>query len=81
MIQPSAGVLSIENLADKYYPYSMGETAENVARQWKISRHAQDEFALASQEKYFAAQKAEKWADEIVAVEMMKDEDYLVFER
>ena len=33
----------------------MGETAENVARQWKISRHAQDEFAFESQQKYFAA--------------------------
>jgi acetyl-CoA acetyltransferase family protein len=42
-------------LADVHYPYSMGETAENVAKQWHISREAQDEFALASQEKYFAA--------------------------
>lgn len=62
-----------KKLADQYYPYSMGETAENVANQWKISRHAQDEFALASQEKYFAALNAGKWADEIVAVEMMED--------
>jgi len=60
-------------LAEQYYPYSMGETAENIAKQWKISRHAQDEFALASQEKYFSALKAEKWADEIVAVEMMQE--------
>ena len=44
-----------KKLSDKYYPYSMGETAENVARQWKISRHAQDEFAFESQQKYFAA--------------------------
>ncbi|MBS1599010.1 MAG: acetyl-CoA C-acyltransferase [Bacteroidetes bacterium] len=62
-----------QKLADQYYPYSMGETAENVARQWKISRIAQDEFALASQEKYFAALNAEKWGHEIVAVEMMND--------
>jgi 3-oxoadipyl-CoA thiolase len=60
-------------LADRYYPYSMGQTAENVAKKWKISRHAQDEFALASQEKYFAALEAGKWGDEIVAVEMMND--------
>ena len=60
-------------LADMYYPYSMGQTAENVAKQWKISRHAQDEFALASQEKYASAQEAGKWGDEIVAVEMMND--------
>jgi acetyl-CoA C-acetyltransferase len=51
----------------------MGETAENIARQWKISRLAQDEFALASQEKYFAALQAEKWAEEIVAVEMAQE--------
>ena len=55
-------------LADVHYPYSMGETAENVAKQWHISREAQDEFALASQEKYFAALDAGKWKDEIVGV-------------
>jgi 3-oxoadipyl-CoA thiolase len=55
-------------LADMHYPYSMGETAENVAKQWKVSREAQDEFALASQEKYFAALQAGKWKDEIVGV-------------
>jgi acetyl-CoA C-acetyltransferase len=57
-------------LADIHYPYTMGETAENVAKQWKISREAQDEFALASQEKYFAALEAGKWKDEMVAVEV-----------
>ena len=56
-------------LATKYYPYSMGETAENIAQQWKISRHAQDEFTLQSQEKYFAALAAGKWKDEIIPVE------------
>jgi 3-oxoadipyl-CoA thiolase len=55
-------------LADVHYPYSMGETAENVAKQWHISREAQDEFALTSQEKYFAALQEGKWKDEIVAV-------------
>jgi 3-oxoadipyl-CoA thiolase len=59
-----------KRLADAYYPYSMGETAENVARQWKVSRDQQDEFALASQEKYFAALDAGKWNDEIVGVEV-----------
>jgi len=62
-----------KRLADQYYPFSMGETAENVAREWKISRIAQDEFALASQQKYIKARDAEKWADEIVAVEMLND--------
>lgn len=60
-------------LAEMYHPYSMGETAENVARDWDISREAQDAFALRSQEKYFAAKEAGKWDDEIVAVEMIND--------
>lgn len=60
-----------KKLSDKYYPYSMGETAENVAKQWKISRHAQDEFAFESQQKYFAALSAGKWKDEIIPVEII----------
>ncbi len=63
-----------KKLTDQYYPYSMGETAENVAQRWKISRMAQDEFALESQTKYFAALAAEKWNDEIVAVELLQDQ-------
>jgi len=57
-------------LADVHYPYSMGETAENVAKQWKISRGAQDEFALQSQEKYFAALDNGTWKDELMPVEI-----------
>lgn len=57
-------------LSAMYHPFSMGETAENVAKQWKISRQEQDEFALASQQKYAAAKAADKWADEIAAVEL-----------
>ncbi len=60
-------------LAQMYYPFSMGETAENVANQFNISREQQDEFALASQLKYFAALEQNKWEDEIVAVEMIHD--------
>ncbi|SFQ07921.1 acetyl-CoA C-acetyltransferase [Parafilimonas terrae] len=60
-------------LAKMYPPYSMGETAENVAHQFKISREAQDEFALHSQEKYFKALAENKWEAEIVAVEMIAD--------
>jgi 3-oxoadipyl-CoA thiolase len=56
-------------LKDVHYPYSMGETGENVAKQWNISREAQDAFALNSQEKYFAALEAGKWQDEIITVE------------
>jgi 3-oxoadipyl-CoA thiolase len=62
-----------EKLAAVHYPYSMGETAENVARQWKISRKEQDEFALSSQEKYFAALAAGKWSNEIVNVNIEKE--------
>jgi 3-oxoadipyl-CoA thiolase len=60
-------------LAELYHPFSMGETAENVARDWNISREEQDQFAFQSQQKYFAALEAGKWADEIVAVEMIND--------
>jgi 3-oxoadipyl-CoA thiolase len=63
-----------KKLTDHYYPFSMGETAENVAQRWKISRIAQDEFALESQAKYFAALATEKWNDELVAVEIMQDQ-------
>jgi 3-oxoadipyl-CoA thiolase len=62
-------------LSDLYHPYSMGETAENVAKQWNISRHAQDEFAFESQEKYFNALATDKWKDEIVAVEIMQGKE------
>lgn len=57
-------------LADVHYPYSMGETAENVAKRWNISREAQDEWALSSQEKYFAALDKGLWKDEIIPVEI-----------
>ncbi len=50
------------------YIYSMGETAENVAKQWNVTREAQDEFAFLSQKKYQAAHEANKFADEIFAV-------------
>jgi len=59
-----------DKLAEVHYPYSMGETAENVAKQWNISREAQDEFALRSQEKYFAALDHGIWKDEIVPVDV-----------
>lgn len=53
---------------DSYHPYTMGETAENVAKQWNISREEQDIFALSSQDKYQAAHQAGKFADEIVPI-------------
>jgi acetyl-CoA C-acetyltransferase len=55
-----------DGLWDAFNGYHMGQTAENVAEQWQISRDMQDEFALASQNKAEAAQKAGKFVDEIV---------------
>ncbi len=55
-----------DGLWDAFNGYHMGQTAENVAEQWQITREAQDEFALASQNKAEAAQKAGKFKDEIV---------------
>jgi acetyl-CoA C-acetyltransferase len=57
-----------DGLWDAFNGYHMGQTAENVAEQWQISRDMQDEFAVASQNKAEAAQKAGKFADEISAV-------------
>ena len=55
-----------DGLWDAFNGYHMGQTAENVAEQWQISREQQDEFAAASQQKAEAAQKAGKFADEII---------------
>ncbi|OQP46748.1 thiolase family protein [Niastella populi] len=68
-----------KKLTDKYHPYSMGETAENVAKQWKIGRQAQDEFALQSQEKYFAALEKGKWKEEISGVEIFGGKEEKIF--
>ncbi|WP_295045629.1 acetyl-CoA C-acetyltransferase [uncultured Paracoccus sp.] len=56
-----------DGLWDAFNNYHMGTTAENVAQKWAISREQQDEFALASQNKAEAAQKAGRFDDEIVA--------------
>ncbi len=56
-----------DGLWDAFNGYHMGQTAENVAARWEITREMQDEFALASQNKAEAAQKAGRFADEIVA--------------
>ena len=57
-----------DGLWDAFNGYHMGTTAENVARQWQITREDQDKFAVASQNKAEAAKKAGKFKDEIVAV-------------
>lgn len=55
-----------DGLTDAFYGYHMGITAENIARQWQLTRDEQDAFAAASQQKAEAAQKAGRFADEIV---------------
>ena len=71
-----------KRLAELHHPYSMGETAENVARQWAVSREDQDRFGLASQEKYFAALAAGRWGAEIAPVLVLGGkEEQLFFER
>ena len=57
-----------DGLWDAFNGYHMGNTAENVAKQFQITREAQDEFAVKSQNKAEAAQKAGKFKDEIVPV-------------
>lgn len=71
-----------EKLAALYYPFSMGETAENVAREWKISREDQDRFAFDSQRKYKLALEADTWKDEIIPVEITPNkEEQVVFSK
>ncbi|MCH8178317.1 MAG: acetyl-CoA C-acetyltransferase [Proteobacteria bacterium] len=70
-----------DGLWDVYNQYHMGITAENVAKQYGISREAQDALALASQQKAAAAQEAGKFKDEIVPVHIpQKKGDPLVFD-
>jgi acetyl-CoA C-acetyltransferase len=57
-----------DGLWDAFNGYHMGNTAENVAQKWQITREQQDQFAAASQQKAEAAQKAGKFKDEIVPV-------------
>ncbi len=57
-----------DGLWDAFHGYHMGQTAENIAARWQITREEQDKFAVASQNKAEAAQKAGKFADEIAPV-------------
>ncbi len=57
-----------DGLWDAFNGYHMGNTAENVARKWQLTREEQDEFAAKSQQKAEAAQTADRFQDEIVAV-------------
>jgi acetyl-CoA C-acetyltransferase len=74
-----------DGLWDAFNGYHMGQTAENVAEKWQISRDQQDEFAVASQNKAEAAQKAGKFKDEIAPVvvktrkgdNVVEDDEYI----
>jgi len=68
-------------LSALHHPYTMGETAENVAKQWNISREEQDAFAFSSQEKYAAALQAGKWNDEIIGVEITENKQTILFDK
>ncbi|MBX2941127.1 MAG: acetyl-CoA C-acyltransferase [Cyclobacteriaceae bacterium] len=57
-------------LAKLYHPYSMGETAENVAEKWRVTREEQDAFGLQSQQRYFKAAQAGKFKEEIVPIQI-----------
>ncbi|MFA0961465.1 acetyl-CoA C-acyltransferase [Roseivirga sp. BDSF3-8] len=68
-------------LAELHHPFAMGETAENVADEWKISRKEQDEFAHSSQVKYQQAFEAGKFKDEIVPVQIpQRKKDPIIFQ-
>lgn len=67
-------------LSAKYYPYTMGETAENIAERWKITRLEQDTFALSSQQKYFEALQAGKWTSEMAGVKVSTPEGFRLVE-
>ncbi|MFM9838522.1 MAG: thiolase family protein [Cyclobacteriaceae bacterium] len=68
-------------LSKLYHPHSMGETAENVAEKWKITREQQDVFALSSQQKYFNAAQTGKFNDEIVSISVAKGKETIDFNK
>jgi acetyl-CoA C-acetyltransferase len=70
----------VDGLWDVYNQYHMGVTAENVAKKYNISRAEQDEFALASQNKAEAAQKAGKFKDEILPLEITGKKGSIIFD-
>lgn len=65
-------------LAQMYYPYTMGETAENVAQKYNISRSEQDEFALFSQQKYALAKSNNHFTNEIIPITVVKKKQSLI---
>lgn len=68
-------------LSKLYYPFTMGETAENVAEKYKITREEQDQFGLSSQQKYFSAEAARKFKEERVSVTVRRGKETILFDR
>jgi 3-oxoadipyl-CoA thiolase len=68
-------------LSKLYHPYSMGETAENVAEKWKISRQEQDAFAFDSQQKYAGANASGRFNEEIVSISVSKGKEIIQFDK
>jgi len=66
-------------LSKLYHPYSMGETAENVAEKWNISREQQDVFALASQTKYANAHASGRFKEELISISITKGKEKVEF--
>lgn len=70
----------VDGLWDAFNQYHMGTTAENVAKKYEVSRQEQDEFAVGSQNKAEAAQKAGKFKDEIIPLEIPQKKGSIVFD-
>jgi acetyl-CoA C-acetyltransferase len=68
-------------LSKLYHPYTMGETAENVAEKWSISRQAQDEFAYQSQLKWKQANDSNRFAEEIAPIQVTIGKNTLTFDQ
>lgn len=78
---PMIDMMVNDGLWEKFNNYHMGMTAENVNEQWGITREQQDEFALISQQRASAAQKAGKFKDEIVPVVIKTKKGEVVFDQ
>src|SRR3712207_7186491 len=70
-----------DGLMDAFNGYHMGTTAENVAQRWQLTREDQDQFAVASQNKAEAAQKAGRFKDEIAPVTIPSRKGDIVVEQ
>lgn len=70
-----------KKLAALFHPYSMGETAENIAKQWNISRQAQDKFAYESQQKYANAFATHQFYNELIPVQIPMGKEYGNFDK